>query len=151
MPQRDRILSCSVALGIVGALASQSCRATPVLTAPQQIDVLASRGRQASGARVEAGRPITIVYVSGSIHDAETSIADANGSDYVCGASTCCEPAPHSRRSALLARVAGEVITIGNGATFLPRRDGELELRINDCDEGLYDNGGALKIRVAPG
>ena len=151
MHQRDRILRCRLAFGIVGALSSQSCRATPVLSAPEQIDVLASRGWQASGARVEAGRPITILYVSGSIHDAETSIADAKGSDYVCGAPTCCEPAPHSRRSALLARVADEVITIGNGLTFLPRRDGEPELRINDCDEGLYDNGGALKIRVAPG
>jgi Domain of unknown function (DUF1772) len=122
----------------------------PMLSGSHDMDVVASRGWQPSGVRVAAGRPLTIAYVSGTIQDRETAIADAGGSDYVCGAPDCCEPAPNSRRSALLARVRGEIVTIGNRVTFTPRTAGPLELRINDCDEGLFDNSGVLKVIVTP-
>jgi Domain of unknown function (DUF1772) len=121
-----------------------------MLTGPHDMEVVASRGWQSSGVRVTAGRPVTIAFLSGIIRDRDTALADANGSDYVCGATDCCEPAPNSRRSALLARAGGEIVTIGNRATFTPRSNGALELRINDCDEGLSDNSGALTIRIAP-
>ncbi len=48
-----------------------------------------------------------------------------------------------------MARVGSDIVTIGNRATFTPNREGQLELRINDCDDGLFDNSGSLRIAIA--
>jgi Anthrone oxygenase len=146
-----RLHAIRSALSLVAAVLfiwATASGAAAVVTGPHDVDVFASRGWQPSEARVEAGRAVTITHLSGGVQDAATSIPDANGSDYVCGAPDCCEPAPDSRRSALLARVGRHVVTIGNGATFTSPTAGEIELRINDCDEGLSDNRGTLAVRI---
>ena len=71
------------------------------------------------------------------------------GSDYVCGAADCCEPLPRERRSALVAQLGSDRFLVGDGATHTSQSGGPLFLRVNDCDEGLHDNGGSLSVDVA--
>ena len=68
----------------------------------------------------------------------------------MCGRASCCEPLPTARRSALIGQIADQIFFIGNGGTFSAPADGHLLLRINDCDEGLYDNSGALQVGLYP-
>jgi hypothetical protein len=79
-----------------------------------------------------AEQTIDVHYVSGSIMDATTQIADANGSDYICGQTDCCEPIPNARRSALIARIQSETLLVGNSRHISVAAPGELYLRIND-------------------
>jgi hypothetical protein len=39
---------------------------------------------------------------------------------------------------------------VGDGGDFTVPSSGTLELRINDCDDGLQDNEGELRVRFVP-
>jgi hypothetical protein len=93
---------------------------------------------------------VRIAYISGMVSDSDMAIPDANGSGYVCGQTGCCEPLPLSPRDALIGRVGQDVFYIGNGGMLSMPATGTLQLRINDCDSGLYDNRGILNILVLP-
>jgi hypothetical protein len=134
---------------ITVAISAAACSTKP-LDGPTVFEVRADRGWQPAGLRVTPNQSFTIEYLSGTIRDRQVTIPNANGSDYVCGSADCCEPLPNERRSSLLARVDRQVFVIGNRATVTAPEGGRLFLRINDCDEGLGDNTGALQVRVVP-
>jgi hypothetical protein len=117
---------------------------------PRTVDVAANQAWQDTGIRIEPSRPFKLAYVSGQISDRLTSIADGNGSDYACGGAGCCEPLPAARRSALIGQVGADTFIVGNGGTFTVQSGGTLRLRVNDCDGGLYDNSGVLKVQFTP-
>ena len=61
-----------------------------------------------------------------------------------------------SRRSlalllGLIGKLGDQVFEVFNAGFFDDRPGGTLLLRVNGCDEGLYDNGGTLSIAFAPG
>ena len=141
-----RVIGAAVFVAVCGALA---CSTRP-LEAPTTIQVRADRGWQPAGVRVNANQTFTIEYVAGTIHDREVTIANGGGADYVCGSADCCEPMPNERRSSLIARVEGHVFVVGNRTRFTAPQAGRLFLRINDCDDGLTDNGGVLEVRIVP-
>jgi hypothetical protein len=115
------------------------------------VRVKAAGGWQDSGIVVGDAAPFSLRVISGQIHDGETKILDGGGSDYVCGKRECCEPMPNVRRSAVIGRVGDRIFDVSNGGFFDDYPGGKLYLRVNDCDEGLYDNGGTLTIAFAPG
>jgi hypothetical protein len=80
------------------------------------------------------------------IHDREATIANGGGAGYVCGSADCCEPLSNERRSALIARV----FVVGNRTRFTAPQAARVFLRINDCDDGLGDNGVVLEVRIVP-
>jgi hypothetical protein len=51
---------------------------------------------------------------------------------------------------ALIGRVRDHLFLIGDKNTIEVQEGGELQLRINDCDEGLFDNSGNLKVKISP-
>jgi hypothetical protein len=114
------------------------------------LDVQADSGWQDTGLQFRAGHQFQVAYVSGQVVDRDSLIADGDGWDYVCGRASCCEPLPTARRSALIGKLGGHTFFIGNGGLFSAPADGHLLLRINDCDEGLYDNSGSLKVGLHP-
>ncbi len=140
------------AAGLVALLAGAGALAcsTKPLDAPTLVQVHADRGWQLAGVKVSANQAFTIEYVAGTIHDREVTLANGAGSDYICGSADCCEPMPNERRSALIARVEGRIFVVGNRARITAPKGGRLFLRINDCDEGLRDNAGALEVRMVP-
>jgi hypothetical protein len=138
-------------LAVVAAVAAlAACRKPEPTTRSMVVRIKAASGWQDTGVVVAGSAPFSLRVVSGQIHDGETQISDGGGSDYVCGRPDCCEPMPNVRRSAVIGRVGGELFDVSNGGFFEDLPGGILYLRVNDCDEGLYDNGGTLTIAFAP-
>jgi hypothetical protein len=57
---------------------------------------------------------------------------------------------PEVQRAALIGRVKDHLLVIADKNTIEVQESGELQLRINDCDEGLFDNSGSLKVKISP-
>ena len=123
---------------------------TGVPSGPVTLRVSADRGWQDTGITLPSGRSFVLEDVAGHIKDQDTEIDGGNGSDYVCGSAGCCEPLPNERRSALVARVGSETFLVGDGTRHTAQSGGMLQLRINDCDEGLSDNDGVLTLEFIP-
>jgi hypothetical protein len=139
-----------IRLAVLGAASGVCACSTRPLDSPTTVQVRADRGWQPAGVRVNANQTFTIEYVAGTIHDREVTIANGGGADYVCGSADCCEPIPNERRAALIARVEGHIFVVGNRTRFTAPQAGRVFLRINDCDDGLGDNGGTLEVRIVP-
>lgn len=123
-------------------------RATPV--SGYIFDLPANQGWSNTGVYLRAGQVFDVAYLAGQISDGASAIANAAGSGYVCGHSGCCEPLPKAPRGALIGRLGRDTFYIGNGGTFTAAESALLYLRVNDCDEGLYDNRGSLQIILLP-
>ncbi len=77
------------------------------------------------------------------------------GDDYICAnimpVARCVEPMPFERKGALIGRVGGgEPFLVGQSNEIAIDRDGLLDLRINDPDSALHDNGGILTVAIGP-
>ena len=57
---------------------------------------------------------------------------------------------PDERRSALIARIGGNLVPVGNGGEYGSPAGGTICLRVNDCDDGLLDNAGELRVEFIP-
>jgi hypothetical protein len=121
------------------------------LVEPAIADVLAARGWQRTGILLEAGETIHVQFLSGEIHDGSLVIAGPAGAGWSCGVASCCEPIPDVDRDTLIARIGNAAFAIGDKNEIAVPASGELQLRINDCDAGLYDNSGQLTIQISPG
>ena len=164
MLRQNNWLMPMVWLGALGLLACSSFSvsldqaslqidvSTPVPTKiPLPLDatffnVQADQGWQDTDLQVIVGHQFQVAYVSGYIVDQDAVVEDGNGRNYVCGHASCCEPLPAARRGGLIGKLGSQTFFIGNGGVFTAPVDGHLLLRINDCDEGLYDNSGSLKV-----
>ena len=51
---------------------------------------------------------------------------------------------------ALIGRVGDHLFLIGDRNTIEMQEGGELQFRINDCDEWLFDNSGSLTVPISP-
>lgn len=123
---------------------------TRPLVEPVIQEISAELAWQNTGILLDAYETVHIQFMSGEIHDGETVIRGPAGTGYVCGDSTCCEPMPAAQRDALIGRVGDHLFLIGDKNTIEVRQGGELQLRINDCDAGLFDNAGKLTIKISP-
>ena len=57
---------------------------------------------------------------------------------------------PFVQRDALIGRAGDHLFLIGDSNTIEVQEGGELQLRINDCDAGLFDNSGSFRIKISP-
>ncbi len=69
----------------------------------------------------------------------------------VLAASACVEPLPDFPQGGLIGRVGDRVFPIGEATTITAPIAGPIQLRINDANEGLYDNDGTLTVHVTVG
>ena len=113
-------------------------------------DISAELGWQNTGILLKPGATINIQFISGEIQDGQAVIRGPSGVGWVCGDPSCCEPMPAEQRDALIGRVGDHLFLIGDSHTIEVQEGGELQLRINDCDAGLFDNSGELKIKISP-
>jgi hypothetical protein len=120
------------------------------LTEPVTTEISAELGWQTTGVLLESGKTIHFQFMSGEIRDGEAVIRGPAGTGYICGGSGCCEPIPDVRRDALIGRAGDYVFPIGDKTAVEVRQSGELQLRINDCDDGLFDNSGSLIVKISP-
>lgn|GEM_PF-3190374 len=120
------------------------------LVEPVTKDIFAELGWQSTGILLASGESIHIQFVSGEIRDGDTIIRGPSGVGWACEDRDCCEPMPDVGRDALIGRVGDELFLIGDRNEISVATDGELQLRINDCDAGLFDNSGSLRIKISP-
>jgi hypothetical protein len=57
---------------------------------------------------------------------------------------------PDVERDALIGRVGDHLFAIGDRSEITLSANGELQLRINDCDSGLFDNSGSFQVKISP-
>ncbi|MEM7504823.1 MAG: hypothetical protein AAF417_22525, partial [Pseudomonadota bacterium] len=105
---------------------------------------------QDMGILVEDNTQITINVTAGTwTHWQGTRpYNNGNGEGGSCGFSTCTEPMPFFSKGALIGRVGDQIFGIGNGKTIDITSTGSLYLRINDANNGLFDNDGILTVSV---
>ena len=120
------------------------------LMEPVTKDISAELGWQNTGILLEAGETIRLQFISGEIRDGDAIIRGPSGVGWACDDSSCCEPLPVEQRDALIGRVGDHLFLIGDQNTLKVQESGELQLRINDCDAGLFDNAGKLTIKISP-
>lgn len=120
------------------------------LVGPVTKNISAELGWQNTNILLKSGEMIHIQFMSGEIRDGDTVIRGPSGVGWACGKSSCCEPMPEGERDALIGRVGDHIFLIGDKNTMEVRESGELQLRINDCDEGLFDNEGSLTVKISP-
>ncbi len=119
------------------------------LTDPVMKDIAADRGWQNTGILLESGETIHIQFMSGEIRDGDAIIRGLAGAGWICGDSSCCEPMPYVERDALIGRGGDRLFPIGDTNRITMSTGGELQLRINDCDAGLFDNSGSLTVKIS--
>jgi serine/threonine-protein kinase len=120
------------------------------------VEVFANKGWQNTGVELNENDQVTVEYVSGKWTNwiGHNQPHDGNGPPdvYICAqwmdANKCLEPIPTFPAGALVGRVGQQLIGIGNRATFIAESAGILELRMNDSDDGLYDNVGHIIVRI---
>ena len=120
------------------------------LTEPVMKDVSAELGWQNTGVLLDSDETIHIQFMSGEIRDGEAVIRGPSGIGWACGESDCCEPMPDVERDALIGRVGDHLFAIGDRSEIAVSANGELQLRINDCDAGLFDNSGSFQVKISP-
>ena len=120
------------------------------------VEVFASKGWQDTGIQLQPGDRVMIEYISGKwtnwvSHNAPYG-ADGPPTTYICAefmsADKCLEPVPDFPAGALVGRVGQQLLGIGDHLAFTVESAGNLELRINDGDEGLGDNAGSIIVRI---
>jgi hypothetical protein len=120
------------------------------LVEPVTRDIAAGLGWQKTKILLESGQTYRVQFVAGEIRDGESIFRGPAGSGYVCGDRTCCEPMPDVPRDALIGRVGDHIFLVGDKSKLEVQESGELQLRVNDCDEGLFDNSGSLTVQISP-
>ena len=120
------------------------------LLKPVTLGISAELGWQNTGILLESGETFKVQFMSGEIRDSDSVIRGPAGVGYICRDSSCCEPMPEVQRGALIGRVGDDLFLIGDKSMVEVEESGELQLRINDCDEGLVDNSGSLEIKISP-
>lgn len=113
-------------------------------------DVSAELGWQNTGILLDSGETLHIQFLSGEIRDGEAVIRGPGGIGWTCGESNCCEPMPEIERDALIGRVGDHLFAIGDRSEITLSANGELQLRMNDCDAGLFDNSGSFQVKISP-
>lgn len=97
-----------------------------------------------------------VIEVEGGEWSSQAGVSPYNngtGTGYICAdfipPEDCVEPLPEAPQGALIGRIGDQVFEVGSRARIVAQQDGELVLRINDGDDGLFDNNGRLTVRVA--
>jgi hypothetical protein len=129
----------------------------PEPSSPTPFEVYAHKGWQNTNISVSPTDMVTVRYISGQWTGGigKGHWYDGRGdliAKYKCvenyDPNMCDEPIPYVYNGTLVGRIGQDIFEIGNYLQFKPRQAGTLFLRMNDHDEGLYDNEGVLKVEI---
>ncbi len=121
-----------------------------------EVTVSATQGWQDTGINIQPGMAVTVEVIAGQwTHWTGTKPYNPGDGDiyYICAdhmaASQCVEPVPDFAQGGLIGRIDGEAFGIGSVGEIFLQESGNLYLRINDGDDGLFDNDGELTVRIS--
>lgn len=124
------------------------------LSANTIVNISALKGWQDTGVFLENGERVEIVVLSGKWAYAQDQSLSSGAGDtqYICSnmlpTPICAEPLPASPKGALIGRIGSMTFEIGAQTTLIAQDSGNLQLRINDADDGLNDNTGSLQVNI---
>jgi hypothetical protein len=120
-----------------------------------EVIVSSTQGWQDTQISVQAGTTLTIKTIAGQWTNWKgTNPYNSGDGDiyYICADhiayNQCVEPLPDFPQGALVGKVNEQIFGIGSGNEIIVQQTGILYLRINDGDDGLYDNDGDLTVRI---
>jgi hypothetical protein len=119
------------------------------------VTVDATKGWQTTGVTVTAGTRLRLAVTTGewTYWVGSSPLQPGTGDDYICAnimpVAVCVEPMPSERKGALIGRIGGgEPFLVGQRNEITADRSGLVELRINDPDSALFDNGGSRTVAL---
>ncbi|MGB7538653.1 MAG: hypothetical protein WBM17_08955 [Anaerolineales bacterium] len=130
---------------------------SPERSTAVKMEVFANQGWQNSKVGVSPDDTVTVRYVSGKWTGGigRGNWYDGRGdliAKYKCvenyEPNLCDEPMPGVFNGTLVGKIGRSIFEIGNFLQFYPREKGDLYLRMNDHDEGLFDNEGSLIVEI---
>lgn len=146
MPQLEIILQSMELEGIIGDEDSPDT---------YEISISANRAWQNSNIYVEAGDTIDFTHIDGQWTDWKGTTPYTNGigmTGHICAnmadPESCVEPIPQAPRGSLIGKIGTWSFLIGNRRILTAEQTGYLYLRINDGDDGLFDNDGELVVQI---
>ncbi len=125
------------------------------LTNNIEVEIDSTQGWQSTGIYVEQGKTLILEVISGNWTNwkGQVPYSGGEGTGYICGEqvspSQCVEPLPNFASDSLVGQIGGFKFGVGKGNTITAEQSGELFLRINDDDSGLFDNDGKLRVRIS--
>lgn len=131
-------------------LAAQTAQAANTVSTAT---VDARKGWQDTGVMINKGVSVDIEVISGQWTSQKgTTYNTGGGGYYVCAnrmpASQCVEPLPTVPQDSLIGLVGNHIFAVGHKMSVVADTSGELMLRMNDADNGLFDNDGVLTVRI---
>jgi hypothetical protein len=120
-----------------------------------EVTVSATQSWQDTHVYIRAGMGVFVEVIAGQwTHWMGTKPYNPGDGDiyYVCAdamaASQCLEPVPGFAQGGLVGKINDQVFGIGSVGEIYLQENGNLYLRINDGDDGLFDNDGELTVRI---
>lgn len=117
-----------------------------------EIEVDAAVGWVETGVSVTEGDLVDIEYLGGLWTTIVTDEDPYHGADggvsYICISDICAEPLVGHPKGKLIGMLGDEIFPVGDQMRFVAMQDGQLLLRINDGDDGLYDNAGSITVQI---
>ena len=157
----------SAAAVIIAALiiSNSKLRPPPVATevtpniSVYQAQVDADKLWQDTDIMIRIGDQVTIQYISGTWKGGIGTgqwyggqgdlVTKYRCADEVPDPSICNEPMPNVYNGTLIGKIGDNLVEIGDYLQFTSDRTGNLFLRMNDHDEGLFDNQGSITVRIS--
>jgi hypothetical protein len=124
------------------------------MPAPNTFVVNSSVGWQTTNLEVEAGDQVTIETLEGewTPWGGVTMFTAVGDTSYICTERNpgrpCNEPIGEAPIGMLIGRIGTQWFQAGMGAVITAESSGQVQLRINDADGGLFDNQGSLIVMV---
>ena len=125
------------------------------ITGAVEVEIDSTRGWQSTNIYMQQGITAVLEVIGGSWTNwkGQAPYNSGEGGGYICAkqisSSQCIEPLPNFPSDSLIGQIGDFMFSVGNGNTITAEQSGELYLRINDGDDGLYDNDGKLRIRIS--
>lgn len=116
-----------------------------------EVDVDARLGWQDTGINVQAGEMLEISYQAGQWRNRSDIdlLAPNGGITEICDHIGCREPLRAFPQGGMVGQIGeGAVFSVGDYTRLYIDTGGRLRLRINDLDEGLWDNTGNVLMQV---
>lgn len=128
---------------------------SPTSQETTEASISAQQGWQSAQMQVDRGTELAIEVISGEWTYWKDDMPYTQGEGdqgYICADimpyNQCAEPLPDFAKGGLIGKIGNQIFGIGNNATVSIKDSGTLYLRINDGDDGLYDNDGTITVKI---
>lgn len=140
---------------VVPCIFPEASQTVPSQLSAYQIRIDATEGWQNADITLTLGDQLIIEVIDGRwTHQKGKASYNSGVGDqsYICAEymspNRCVEPLPSAPQGALIGKIGNIIFEIDEGTKITVQNAGDLFLRMNDGDIGLYDNDGMLTVKI---